>query len=71
MPIYASFTFPLAIGSTALIKYSHFIGLDTLSGQFWHQIGLAEMAFATIVVSWVLIMMTKFVFHNVLKASHS
>lgn len=70
MPIYASFTFPLAIGSTALIKYSHFIGLNTLTGRFWHQIGLAEMAFATIVVSWVLVMMTRFVFHNVLRTNH-
>lgn len=68
MPIYASFTFPLAIGATALIKYAHFLGLNTVSGRFWHQIGIAEMTAATIVVSWVLIMMSRFVFHNVFKA---
>jgi len=71
MPIYASFTFPLAIGATALVKYAHFTGLDSLSGKFWYQVGMAELAFATIVVSWVLLMMSKFVIHNVFNTVHN
>lgn len=40
-PSYASFTFPLAIGATAVLKYSNY--LYTLNSRhyiLWHNIGL-------------------------------
>ncbi len=61
MPIYASFTFPLAIGATAMLKYSNFVGRNTDSGQFWHTIGFTEMCVAIVVISWVLIRMIHFI----------
>lgn len=68
IPIYASFTFPMAIGSTALIKYSHYIGINSDAGQFWHVIGVIEMTAAVVVISWVLVKMTKVVTKNVILA---
>lgn len=67
IPIYASFTFPLSIGATALIKYSHFIGQFTDAGKIWHAIGRAEMIIAGIVILWVIIRMAHFVHINVFK----
>ncbi|WPY00672.1 TDT family transporter [Candidatus Trichorickettsia mobilis] len=69
IPLYASFTFPLAIGATAIIKYSHFIGEFTTAGRIWHNIGIAEMIIACIIIFWVLINMTHFVYKNVLNSS--
>ena len=66
IPIYASFTFPLAIGSTGLIKYSHFVGVATDKGNFWHLLGQAEMILAVIVIAWVLVNMTRHVMKNVI-----
>ena len=65
IPIYASFTFPMAIGATALIKYSRFIGLSSDAGIFWHTLGQIEMCAATIVIAWVLIKMTRIVHEKV------
>ncbi len=66
IPIYASFTFPLAIGSTGLIKYSHFVGANTDNAKFWHLLGQAEMILAVIVIAWVLVNMTRHVMKNVI-----
>lgn len=66
IPIYASFTFPLSIGATAIIKYSHFIGEFTEAGKIWYTIGIAEMIVACIVVLWVIIRMAHFVHSKVL-----
>lgn len=65
IPIYASFTFPLAISATALAKYARFTGPSSINGELWHKLALAEMVLAIIVVLWVLLMMFKFVYHNV------
>lgn len=56
-PIYASFTFPLAIGANAICKYARFIGVDSAAGHFWHTLGMFELFVATISVSWVLVNM--------------
>lgn len=61
MPIYASFTFPLAIGATAMMKYSNFVGRTTDSGQFWHTIGFIEMCVAIVAITWVLFRMVHFI----------
>lgn len=61
VPIYASFTFPLAVGSVALFKYSRYVGIDSEAGQFWHTLAKVEMFLATAVILWVLIKMFKYV----------
>ena len=66
IPIYASYTFPLAIGATALIKYAHFIGINTSDGIFWHMLGQVEMIVAIFVITWVLVRMSKFILSDVL-----
>lgn len=65
IPIYASFTFPLAIGSTALLKYAAFIGINSEAGKFWHSIAHVEMIIATLVILWVLLNMTKVIIKQV------
>lgn len=66
IPIYASFTFPLAIGATALLKYAHFIGISSDAGQFWHSIANVEMLVASAVILWVLVNMSRFVCKQVI-----
>jgi tellurite resistance protein TehA-like permease len=66
IPIYASFTFPLAIGSTALLKYAAYLG--STAGYFWHSLGQLEMIFALIVIIWVLFNMTRVVLQKVIWA---
>lgn len=61
IPIYASFTFPLAVGSVALLKYSRYIGINSEAGQFWHMLGKTEMILATVVIIWVLFKMIHYV----------
>lgn len=61
VPIYASFTFPLAVGSVALFKYSRYIGINSEAGQFWHMLGKIEMFLAIIVIVWVLFKMVHYV----------
>jgi len=65
IPIYASYTFPLSIGATALVKYSRYVGLDTPEGQFWNYLALFEMCIATIAVVLILTYMLKFIMRNV------
>ncbi|MCC2624443.1 MAG: C4-dicarboxylate transporter [Burkholderiales bacterium] len=68
IPIYASFTFPLAIGATAINKYAHFMGESTEIGKIWYAIGMVEMFDACIIILWVIIRMAHFVYSNVFKA---
>lgn len=68
IPIYASYTFPTAIGATALIKYSLYLGVNTPDGKFWHSLGLIEMVIASVIILWVLINMTILVTKNFSKS---
>lgn len=61
MPIYASFTFPLVIGATGLIKYGQFIGTEIYFGKLWYILGCCEIILAVVVVMWVTWKMIKFV----------
>lgn len=61
IPIYAAFTFPLAIGAAALIRYANFIGINTHIGKFWHILGQIEMFIALIVIIWVMLNMSKLI----------
>jgi tellurite resistance protein TehA-like permease len=61
IPLYAAFTFPLAIGATALIKYANFVGITTVNGRFWHTLGQIETLVALVVIIWVMICMAKLI----------
>jgi exfoliative toxin A/B len=63
-PIYAAFTFPLAIGANAVCKYAQFIGIDGDASRFWHAVGMFELFVATVAVLWVLLNMTIWVFRT-------
>jgi len=65
MPIYASFTFPLVIGATGLIKYARYLGMTSADALFWYHLGVVELVLACIVVSWVFSMMLLFVSKHV------
>lgn len=55
-PVYASFTFPLAIGSTAMLKYSSYImKLDVERGNFWYLIGCVETYLAIFFITIIFI----------------
>ncbi len=62
IPIYASFTFPLAIGANAVLKYANFIGRNNDFWWVWHSIGVFEMWVAIIVTCWVSISMLLLIF---------
>lgn len=70
-PLYASFTFPLGIGATAILKYTDY--LATLSFPFrlyihiWQWIGYVELSIATIIIVYVFIKMKMFVWKNIIK----
>lgn len=49
-PAFASLTFPLAIGATAMIKASQFFGRDTAFGGLLMKAGLMEIGIATLVI---------------------
>ena len=55
-PVYASFTFPLAIGSTAMLRYSSYIGkIDVNRGNFWYFIGCVETYLAVFFIAVIFI----------------
>lgn len=61
-PSYASFTFPLAIGATAVLKYSNY--LYTLNSRhyiLWHNIGLFLSLSAALIITVVFIKMIHYV----------
>lgn len=67
-PSYASFTFPLAIGSTAILKYSNYIkNIHPEEALFWKYLGIFLVTIATIVISTILIKMIKYVYKYIIK----
>ncbi len=60
-PAFASLTFPLAIGSTAMIKVSNYYGHNTDYGSILFKIGKFEIAIATLVISIVTYKMINFI----------
>ncbi|MGL6063965.1 MAG: TDT family transporter [Fusobacteriaceae bacterium] len=59
-PVYASFTFPLAIGSTAILKYSKYIGsIDENRGIFWYNFGIVATILAVFLISIIFIKIVK------------
>ncbi|MGL5123919.1 MAG: TDT family transporter [Fusobacteriaceae bacterium] len=59
-PVYASFSFPLAIGSTAILKYSKYIeNIDENRGIFWYNIGVVATILAVFFISIIFIKFMK------------
>lgn len=67
-PMYASYTFPLAIGSTAMIKIANY--LNTINSEFYSLfriISMIELTIATIVIGYIFIKMILWVYYNIHK----
>lgn len=65
-PIYASYTFPLAIGVTAMIKFTNY--LNTFNNEFAHlfkNIANIELIVATVVIGYVFVRMLHWLHVNV------
>lgn len=68
-PVYASFTFPLAIASTAILKYSNYImSIDESRGIFWYNFGVAATTLAVFFISIIFVRIVKIVIEQI-KAS--
>lgn len=61
-PSYASFTFPLAIGATAVLKYSNYLySLHSKNYTLWHDIGIFLSIAASIIITIVFIKMIHYI----------
>lgn len=68
-PVYASFTFPLAISSTAILKYSIYIReFDVNRGAFWYVVACIAAILATILISGIFVKMMIFVKKNIVES---
>ena len=66
-PMYASYTFPLAIGATAVIKMADYLKSTEFYSLF-RTIAMVELIIATIVISYIFIKMILWVYNNIHKA---
>lgn len=65
-PVYASFTFPLAIGATAMLKYSKYIsGIDSSRGYFWGILGIINTILAVCFITAIFVKIVKIVITQV------
>lgn len=65
-PVYASFTFPLAIGSTAILKYSNYIrSIDESRGIFWYNFGVAATTLAVFFISIIFVRIVRIVINQI------
>lgn len=67
-PLFAAYTFPLAIGAQALLKYSNYS--KSVNGEYfaiWRGIAIFELILASLMIFWVFINMINFVYKNILK----
>lgn len=61
-PSYASFTFPLAIGATAVLKYSNYLYLlHSKNYTLWHDIGIFLSIAASVIITIVFIKMIHYI----------
>lgn len=67
-PMYAAFTFPLAIGAGAILKYSKYIGaVDENRGIFWYNFGVAATTLAVFFTAIIFIRIVKIVISQTIK----
>ena len=70
-PIYASYTFPLAISSTAMIKVAnYFKPLNSEFYYFFHIISMIELLIAAIVIPYIFVKMILWVYYNIHKVQN-
>ena len=61
-PSYASFTFPLAIGATAVLKYSNYLyALNSKNYTLWYNIGLFLSLTAAVIITVIFLKMIHYV----------
>lgn len=66
-PAYASFTFPLAISSTAIYKYSVYLKkFDIERGEFWYNVSCIITSIATVLIISIFIRMLIFIKENII-----
>ena len=67
-PIYASYTFPLAISSTAMIKVAdYFNPINSEFYYFFRTISMIELIIATIVTPYIFVKMILWIYYNIHK----
>lgn len=65
-PVYASFTFPLAVGASAILKYSNYIAaVDESRGIFWYNFGVAITTLAVFFISVIFVRIVKIVIDQI------
>ncbi|WP_304333208.1 TDT family transporter [Brachyspira innocens] len=70
IPLFAAYTFPLAVGAQALLKYANYS--KSINGEYahiWSAIALFELIIASMMILYVFINMMFFVHNNVIKES--
>ncbi|WP_300365516.1 TDT family transporter [Brachyspira sp.] len=70
IPLFAAYTFPLAIGAQALLKYANYS--QSIGGEYfyiWNTIAILELIIASMMIAYVFINMIFFVHNNVIKDS--
>ena len=71
-PLYAAYTFPLAIGSTAMIKYTFYlqnINLPNSVVNIWKTIANIELIIASIIILYVFINLKIFIWKSIRASS--
>ena len=70
IPLFAAYTFPLAVGAQALLKYANYS--KSINGEcfyIWNIISILELIIATIMIVWVFFNMMFFIHNNVVKSN--
>lgn len=70
IPLFAAYTFPLAIGAQALLKYANYS--KSINGEYyliWHYIAVFELIIASIMIAWVFFNMMSFIHKNIIKSN--
>ncbi|MEI0605530.1 TDT family transporter [Brachyspira pulli] len=68
IPLFAAYTFPLAVGAQALLKYANYS--KSVNGQYfyiWNIISIFELIVASMMIIYVFVNMMFFVHNNVIK----
>ncbi|MEI0699548.1 TDT family transporter [Brachyspira intermedia] len=68
IPLFAAYTFPLAIGAQALLKYANYS--KSINGEYyyiWNIISIFELIVASMMIIYVFVNMMFFVHNNVIK----
>lgn len=68
IPLFAAYTFPLAIGAQALLKYAKY--MNSINSEYfyiWNAIAIFELIVASMMIFWVFVNMMFFIYRNAIK----